>query len=39
MEKVCEGAILCKVETFEVWIVVELGGVAKVDHIEANIKK
>jgi hypothetical protein len=39
MERVCEEAILCKVEAFQVWIVVELGGVAKVDHIEANIKK
>jgi len=39
MEKVCEGAILCKVETFEVWIVVELGGVARVDHTKIDIKK
>lgn len=39
MERICEGAILCKVEAFEVWIVVELGGVARVDHTEANIKK
>jgi hypothetical protein len=37
--KVCEGDVLCKVEVFEVWIVVELGGVEKEDHIEANTKK
>jgi hypothetical protein len=39
MERICEEAILCKVEAFEVWIVVKLGGVAREDHTKANIKR
>ncbi len=36
IERVCEGVILCKAEVLEVWIIVELGGVAREDRIEAN---
>ncbi len=36
---VCEHVILCKVEALEVWMVVELGGVAKENHTKANARR
>jgi hypothetical protein len=38
-ERVCEGDVMCKVKVFEVWIVVELGSVAKENYTKANTRK
>jgi hypothetical protein len=38
MERVCERVILCKVEAFQVWIVVKLAGVAKEDHTKVKLR-